>query len=233
MHILDRFVPELERYLLIEDIGCFLIAEGLLSNDDYLTLVRCTSKKEAVIELVQLIKSKGPDCIQSFLHALQRSCTETSTPYQGHLHLWELLQANRSGAHTLKKKKSISLYILDRFVPELGRYLSIEDISCYLIDEGLLSNDEYFLITRCSSKKEAVVELVQLIKSKEPDCMQSFLHALQRSYTETSTPHQGHLHLWELLQASVSGAHPLKTRKSKYSLSLVRRRKNVQKVRLI
>ena len=112
VHILDRFVPELERYLLIEDIGCFLIAEGLLSNDDYLALVRRTSKKEAVVELLQLVKRKGPDCLQSFLHALHRSCTETSTPHQGHIHLWELFQTSKSGAHPLKKHKSKSLLSL-------------------------------------------------------------------------------------------------------------------------
>ena len=114
VHTLDRFVPELERYLVIEDIGCFLIAEGLLNNDEYLTLVRYSSKKKAVVDLLHLIKSKGPDCMKSFLHALQRSCTETSTPHQGHLHLWELFQTNitMTDSHPLKKQKSKSILSL-------------------------------------------------------------------------------------------------------------------------
>ena len=109
VHMLDRFVPELERFLLIEDIGCYLIAEGLLSNEEYLVLIRRTSKKEAVVELLQLVKRKGPDSLQSFLHALYRSCTESSTPHQGHNHLWELFQANMSSAQPLKKQKSKSV----------------------------------------------------------------------------------------------------------------------------
>jgi len=109
VHILDRFVPELEHYLLIEDIGCYLIPEGLLSNEDYLMLTRRTSKKEAVVELLQKVKEKGPDCLQRFLHALYRSCTESPTPHQGHQHLWELFQASLSGPHLLKKQKSKSI----------------------------------------------------------------------------------------------------------------------------
>lgn len=112
VHILDRFVPELERYLQIEDIGCYLIPEGLLSNDEYLVLVRCASKKEAVVELLQKVKRKGPDSFQGFLHALHRSCTENPTPHQGHQHLWDIFQASMSSPHLLKKQKSKSLMSL-------------------------------------------------------------------------------------------------------------------------
>ena len=112
VHILDRFVPELQQYLLIEDIGSYLIAEGLLSGDDYLMLTKRTSNKEAVVELLHLVRKKGPDCLESFLNALRRSCTEATTPHQGHLYLWELFQANRSEAQPLKKQKSRSLLSL-------------------------------------------------------------------------------------------------------------------------
>lgn len=112
VHILDRFVPELERYLLIEDIGCYLIPEGLLTSEEYLVLTKRDSKKEATVELLQKVKEKGPDCLQSFLHALRRSCTENPTPHQGHQHLWELFQASLSGPHLLKKQKSKSVLSL-------------------------------------------------------------------------------------------------------------------------
>ena len=112
VHILDRFAPELQEYLLIDEIGSFLIAEGLLSGDDYLVLTKRTSKKKAVVELIKLIKSKGPDCMQSFLHALQRSCTETSAPHQGHLHLWELFQTNITMTDSLPLKKQKSKSVL-------------------------------------------------------------------------------------------------------------------------
>ena len=111
VHILDRFVPELERYLLIDEIGCYLIAEGLLSNEDYLMLVGRPSKKVAVVELLQMVKRKEPDSLQRFLHALHRSCTDSSTPHEGHNHLYELIQASISSAHMhpLKKRKSKSV----------------------------------------------------------------------------------------------------------------------------
>ena len=118
VHILDRFVPELQQYLLIEDIGSYLIAEGLLSGDEYLMLTKHSSKKAAVVELLQLVKSKGPDCLQSFLHALHRSSTETFPPHQGHLHLRKLIQTSMSniqhGAQLqpLKKQKSKSVLSL-------------------------------------------------------------------------------------------------------------------------
>ena len=116
VHILDRFVPELERFLLIEDIGCYLIAEGLLSNEDYLMLVRRTSKKEAVVELLQMVKRKGPDSLQSFLYALNRACTESSTPHEGHNHLYDLIQDSIRSAHMqpLKKQRSKSIFSLKR-----------------------------------------------------------------------------------------------------------------------
>ena len=106
VHILDRFVPELQRYLLIDEIGCYLIAEGLLSNEDYLTLVNHTPKRVAVVELLQIVKRKGPDSLQRFLYALDRSCTEPPTPHEGHNHLYELIQEGISSAHmhSLKKK---------------------------------------------------------------------------------------------------------------------------------
>lgn len=114
VHMLDRFVPELECYLLIDEIGCYLIAEGLLSNEDYLMLVNRTSKKVAVVELLQIVKRKGPDSLRRFLHALHRSFTEPSTPHEGHKHLYELIQDSLSSAHmhSLKKQKSRSVWSL-------------------------------------------------------------------------------------------------------------------------
>ena len=110
VHILDRFAMEFKEYLLIEEIAPYLIAEGVLSGDDYLLLNKCTPQRRKNVELMQLIKSKGPDCMQRFLHALYRSCTELSTPHQNHFHLWELLQTNInvSDAYPLKKQKSKS-----------------------------------------------------------------------------------------------------------------------------
>ena len=114
VHILDKFVPELERYLLIDEIGCYLIPEGLLSYEDYLMLVNRPSKKVAVVELLQIVKRKGPDSMQRFLRALHRSCTEPSTPHEGHNHLYDLIQDSMSSAHmhSLKKQKSKSVWSL-------------------------------------------------------------------------------------------------------------------------
>ena len=66
VHILDRFVPELQQYLLIEDIGSYLIAEGLLSGDDYLMLTKRTSNKEAVVELLHLVRKKDLTAWKAF-----------------------------------------------------------------------------------------------------------------------------------------------------------------------
>ena len=110
VHILDKFLPELENYLMIDDIGCFLVSEGLLSTEDYLVLTKCSSKKQAVVEMLQLVKRKGPDSIQSFLHGLYRSCTEASTPHQGHIHLWQLFTG--TNLHPAKKQKSKSVLSL-------------------------------------------------------------------------------------------------------------------------
>ena len=114
VHLLDKFAPELQEYLLIDEIGPYLIAEGILTGEDYLLLTKHTSKEKTIVELLQLIKSKGPDCIQSFLHALYQSCMETSTPHQGHLHLWELFQTNitMTDLHPLQKQKSKSILSL-------------------------------------------------------------------------------------------------------------------------
>jgi len=112
VHMLDRFIPELERYLLVEDIGIYLISEGLLSLEEYQTIVNYASRREAVVELLHRIKRKGPNVFHIFLQALQRSIKESSPPHQGHVELWDLLQSRvgmQSGEQLLKRKsKSVS-----------------------------------------------------------------------------------------------------------------------------
>ena len=110
VHILDRFLPELENYLMVDDIGCYLVSEGLLSTDDYLMLTKCSSKKQAVVEMLQLVKRKGPDSLQRFLNGLHRSCTEAPTPHQGHIHLLQLFTG--TNLHPAKKQKSKSVLSL-------------------------------------------------------------------------------------------------------------------------
>ena len=111
--ILDRFLPELQSYLIIDDISPFLIAEGLFSMEDYLVLTERNPKKRAVVEMMQLVKRKGPDSLQSFLRGLDRSCAANST-HGGHIHLQKLFQAYISGTqqHLSKKQKSKSMLSL-------------------------------------------------------------------------------------------------------------------------
>ena len=109
VHMLDRFLPELQSYLIIDDIGPYLIADGLLSPEDYLMLTERSPKKRAVVEMMQLVKRKGPDSLQRFLNGLDRSCASNST-HGGHIHLQKLFQDNISTSsthqHLIKKQKS-------------------------------------------------------------------------------------------------------------------------------
>lgn len=108
IHILDRLIPELETNVQLDDLGVYLISEGLITGEEHLMLARCPSRTEAVIELVQKIKRKGPCSLQSFLTALRRSCNDTVPPHMGHVHLLELFQSNIDASQLTKETKSKS-----------------------------------------------------------------------------------------------------------------------------
>ena len=108
VHILDRLIPELEANVQLEDLGVYLISEGLITGEEHLMLARCPSRTEAVIELVQKIKRKGPCSLQSFLTALRRSCNDTVPPHMGHIHLLEVFQSNINASQLTKESKSKS-----------------------------------------------------------------------------------------------------------------------------
>jgi len=132
VHMLDRFVPELERYLLVDDIGIYLISEGLLSLEEYHTIVKSTtSRREAVMELLCRIKRKGPNVFHIFLQALQRSITESSSPHQGHVELWELLQSravNMQGEQLLKRRSKSVSSLLGRFTKRRSKTSKVNAI---------------------------------------------------------------------------------------------------------
>ena len=108
VHILDRLIPELEANVQLDDLGIYLISEGLITGEEHLMLARCPSRTEAVIELVQKIKRKGPSSLQCFLTALRRSCNDTVPPHMGHVHLLELFQSNINDSQLSKQTKSKS-----------------------------------------------------------------------------------------------------------------------------
>lgn len=108
IHILDRLIPELEANIQLDDLGIYLISEGLITGEEHLMLVKCPSRTEAVIELVQKIKRKGPCSLQCFLAALRRSCNDTVPPHMGHVHLLELFQSNINDSQLSKQPKSKS-----------------------------------------------------------------------------------------------------------------------------
>ena len=108
VHILDRLIPELEANVQLEDLSVYLISEGLITGEEHLMLARCPSRTEAVIELVQKIKRKGPCSLQSFLTALRRSCNDTVPPHMGHIHLLEVFQSNINASQLTKESKSKS-----------------------------------------------------------------------------------------------------------------------------
>ena len=112
VHILDRLIPELEANVQLDDLGVYLISEGLITGEEHLMLARCPSRTEAVIELVQKIKHKGPCSLQSFLTALRRSCNNTVPPHMGHVHLLELFQSNIDDTQLPKQTKSKSVLSL-------------------------------------------------------------------------------------------------------------------------
>ena len=116
-------MPELERHLLVDDIGIYLISEDLLTLEEYQAIVKYTSRREAVVELLAKVKRKGPNVFQIFLQALQRSISESSSPHQGHVELWELLQTRVSmqGEQTLKKKSKSVSSLLGRFTKGRSR----------------------------------------------------------------------------------------------------------------
>ena len=108
IHILDRLIPELQANVQLDDLGVYLISEGLISGEEHLMLAKCPSRTEAVIQLVQKIKRKGPCSLQSFLAALRRSCNDTVPPHMGHVHLLELFQSNINDSELSKQTKSKS-----------------------------------------------------------------------------------------------------------------------------
>jgi len=120
IHILDRLIPELEANIQLDDLGIYLISEGLISGEEHLMLAKCPSRTEAVIELVQKIKRKGPCSLQSFLAALRRSCNDMVPPHMGHVHLLELFQSNINDSQLSKQAKSRSKLSLFGW-PKRGR----------------------------------------------------------------------------------------------------------------
>jgi len=111
--LLDRFVPEMQNYLLIENIGGFLIAGGLLNGDKYLALTKSTSRREAVVDLLQKVK-RAPDSLNIFLHALERCCNEITPPHQGHEELLRMFREAQGKANTkVQRKKSKSSSLLN------------------------------------------------------------------------------------------------------------------------
>ena len=88
---------------------------------------------------------------------------------------------------------------LHRYLPELVRYINLNQLCPYLVSERLISLAvcKELLQPHHTSRQYCIVALVDAMESTGPDCYQRFRHALERSMSEESDVHLGHEHLLE------------------------------------
>ena len=88
---LHRYLPELVRYINLNQLCPYLVSERLISLAVCKELLQPlhTSRQYCIVSLVDAVESTGPRCYQRFRHALERSMTEEFDVHLGHEHLLE------------------------------------------------------------------------------------------------------------------------------------------------
>ena len=88
---------------------------------------------------------------------------------------------------------------LHRYLPELVRYINLNQLCPYLVSERLitLAVCKELLQPHQTSRQYCIVSLVDAMESTGPACYQRFRRALERSMNEESDVHLGHEHLLE------------------------------------
>ena len=88
---------------------------------------------------------------------------------------------------------------LHRYLPELVRYINLNQLCPYLVSERLitLAVCKELLQPHQTSRQYCIVSLVDAMESTGPNCYQRFRRALERTMNEESDVHLGHEHLLE------------------------------------
>ena len=88
---------------------------------------------------------------------------------------------------------------LHRYLPELVRYINLNQLCPYLVSERLitLAVCKQLLQPHQTSRQYCIVSLVDAMETTGPACYQRFRRALERTMKEESDVHLGHEHLLE------------------------------------
>ena len=88
---------------------------------------------------------------------------------------------------------------LHRYLPELVRYINLNQLCPYLVSERLitLAVCKQLLQPHQTSRQYCIVSLVDAMETTGPACYQRFRRALERTMNEESDVHLGHEHLLE------------------------------------
>ena len=86
---------------------------------------------------------------------------------------------------------------LHRYLPELVRYINLNQLCPYLVSERLitLAVCKQLLQPHQTSRQYCIVSLVDAMETTGPACYQRFRRALERTMNEESDVHLGHEHL--------------------------------------
>ena len=88
---------------------------------------------------------------------------------------------------------------LHRYLPELVRYINLNQLCPYLVSERLitLAVCKQLLQPHQTSRQYCIVSLVDAMESTGPACYQRFRRTLERTMNEESDVHLGHEYLLE------------------------------------
>ena len=88
---------------------------------------------------------------------------------------------------------------LHRYLPELVRYINLNQLCPYLVSERLitLAVCKQLLQPHQTSRQYCIVSLVDAMETTGPACYQRFRRALERTMNEESDVHLGHEYLLE------------------------------------
>ena len=86
---------------------------------------------------------------------------------------------------------------LHRYLPELVRYINLNQLCPYLVSERLitLAVCKQLLQPHQTSRQYCIVSLVDAMETTGPACYQRFRRALERTMNEESDVHLGHEYL--------------------------------------
>ena len=88
---------------------------------------------------------------------------------------------------------------LHRYLPELVRYINLNQLCPYLVSERLitLAVCKQLLQPHQTSRQYCIVSLVDAMETTGPACYQRFRRTLERTMNEESDVHLGHEYLLE------------------------------------